>query len=361
MRKNVKKKPTVAIGMSGGVDSSVAAAILKKQGYQVIGFFLHFWNEEIKGECRDNLCCSLEAQEDARSVAQKLDIPFYTLNLKAPFKEKIVDDFLAQYESGQTPNPCVRCNSLIKFGDFWQKAKALGADYLATGHYAKIKKTKIDDKIIYRLFVSKDGKKDQTYFLHSLNQKQLSKIIFPIGAMEKNEVRKLAEKLELPTAQKRESQEVCFAHNGVSEFLSRHIKLKQGSVVDNCTGKILGKHFGSQLFTIGQRKGLGLAGGPWFVVGFDNEKNEVLVSTNEKDLQKNEFLVKNVNWLSGFPKEQKSIKCCVRYHGELIGCLIKKSGKFYLVKLKKPARAVTPGQFAVFYKNSECLGGGVIV
>ncbi|MFA6537159.1 MAG: tRNA 2-thiouridine(34) synthase MnmA [Patescibacteria group bacterium] len=359
--KKDSKKLTVAIGLSGGVDSSVAAAILKNQGYKVIGFFLHFWSEEIKGECRDNICCSLDAQEDARRVATDLGIPFYTLNLKNKFKEKIVDNFLADYEAGQTPNPCVRCNTFIKFGEFMKKAQVLGVDFLATGHYAKIKKVNNGNKTVYHLLNAKDKNKDQTYFLHGLNQKQLAKIIFPVGGMKKDEVRKLAEILKIKTAKKKESQEVCFVHKGLADFLSRYLKLKQGSIVDKLTGKVLGKHSGRQLFTFGQRKGLGLGGGPWFVVGFDNIKNTVFVSNNEKELLVKEFLIKEVNWLAGFPKEQKNIKCCVRYHGDLVGCEIKKSGKFIKVICKKPLRAVTTGQSCVFYHGPECLGGGLIM
>ncbi len=353
----MKKKPTVAVGLSGGVDSSVSAVLLKEKGYQVIGFFLHFWNEKVKGSCRENICCSLEAQEDARAVAQKLGIPFYTLNLKAKFKEKVVEPFLQDYAEGKTPNPCVNCNNFIKFGEFLHKAKVLGADFLATGHYAKIKKVKNNGKVSQKLLIPKDKKKDQTYFLHGLKSKQLEKIIFPLANLNKDEVREIARNYGLKTAIKKESQEVCFVHDGLEDFLGRNLKLNQGSIVDRSTGDILGNHKGLALFTIGQRKGLGLSGGPWFVVGFDYNKNIVFVSRQEKDLLVEDFKIKNVNWINGFPEKQSNLKCCVRYHGNLVCCKVEKSGQ---VKLNKPLRAVTAGQFCVFYQGNNCLGGGVI-
>ncbi|MDD4849041.1 MAG: tRNA 2-thiouridine(34) synthase MnmA [Bacteroidales bacterium] len=364
-RKNIK----VAVGISGGVDSSVAAALLLKQGYEVFGIFIQFWAETIDGKVRDNICCSLEAQQDARRVCQKLSIPFYTMNLRAPFKENVVDYFIEEYGQGRTPNPCVMCNKQIKFGDFWQKAKALGADYIATGHYAvieapknKLQKTKNNQKKRAKLIVSKDMDKDQTYFLHQLNQEKLSHVLFPIGKYKKPEVRKLAAKFDLPTAAKRESQEICFIPNGsLSDFLKKYLPLHKGEIRDYSTKEIIGEHNGLALYTIGQRKGIGLGGGPWFVVQLDIKKNILWVSKNVDDLGKKELILKKVNWISGVePTLPMNVKCKVRYASDFVSGKIIKENNKYKVIFKNSVRAVTAGQFCVMWKGKECLGGGEI-
>ncbi|MBU1132572.1 tRNA 2-thiouridine(34) synthase MnmA [Patescibacteria group bacterium] len=375
----MNKKPgkiKVAVAVSGGVDSSVALALLKKQGFEVFGVFMHFWSENISGKVRDNICCSLEAQEDARKVCRKLGVPFYTMNMTLPFKKKVVDDFLDQYENCRTPNPCVLCNKHIKFGEFIKRATEMGADFVATGHYARNPKSEIlnskqiqnpksqNTNIINKLLISKDIAKDQTYFLHQLNKKQLSKIIFPIGKYTKAEVRALAKKFNLPTASKKESQEVCFVPGGnLQKFFEKYLKLKSGDIVDIETKKVLGKHNGLARYTIGQRKGIGLHGGPWYVVGLDKEENILRVSRNESDFLSNELQVKNVNWISGVcPEFPLKAKCKVRYCSEDANSIIETTNEknIFRVKFKKPVRAATPGQYCVFWKGKECLGGGVI-
>lgn len=363
--------------MSGGVDSSVAAALLMEQGYDVFGVFMHFWSENVQGKTRDNICCSLESQEDARRVCQKLGIPFYTMNMSAPFKKKIVDEFICEYKNCRTPNPCVRCNQYIKFGEFLRKARLLDADFIATGHYAAT--TLLNSKFEFRnpnkseiknlkskisLRKSADKEKDQTYFLHRLTQTQLKHVLFPIGGYTKAEVRKLAEKFGLAVHNKKESQEICFIPSAdTAEFLSRHLKCKKGAMKDVASGKTVGEHDGLIYYTVGQRKGIGLAGGPWYVVRLDKKKNVLWITKNEKDLDQKELIVKNVSWISGVaPKFPLSVKCKIRYRAADSSATIEKlsNGK-YPVKFKKPVRAVTPGQYCVFWRGRECLGGGEIV
>jgi len=347
----------VAIGMSGGVDSSVSAALLKQQGYDVVGVFMHFWQEKRESKIRENVCCSLGAQEDARRVCQKLGIPFYTMNLDLPFKKKIVDPFVASYKSGETPNPCVICNREIKFGEFIQRAKKLGAQFVATGHYAQIKK---DAQGKYHLPKGKDKEKDQTYFLHQLNQAQLKKIIFPVGHLNKTQVRKLAEKFGLAVAHKKESQEVCFIPDGdLGGFLSRFSNLKPGNICELETKKILGQHQGLSLYTLGQRKGIGLGGGPWFVVRLDLENNILWISKNENALASKVVQLKNCHWINTLEFPIKC-KCRIRYRTTEVSCLVNKTKSGVDVKFSRAQRAVTPGQYAVFWKGQECLGGGEI-
>jgi tRNA-uridine 2-sulfurtransferase len=353
-----KKKIKVAVGVSGGVDSSVAVALLREQGYDVIGVFMHFWHESVKGKVRDNICCSLESSEDARRVCQKLDIPFYTMNMKVQFKKNVVDDFIDEYSKGRTPNPCVRCNRYVKFGEFIKKAKALGVDYVATGHYAKVKEKK--DGLVH-LYMGKDKAKDQSYFLHQLTQTQLKSILFPLGDLNKDKVRRLAKKFGLATASKKESQEICFIPDSdVAGFLSRKTKFETGEIKDFQTKEVLGKHDGLPRYTIGQRKGIGLAGGPWFVVRLDMKKNILWVSRDEKDLLSKNLIVKNVNWMAGEPKFPMKVKCRIRYRSKEVNAIINKKDSRIEVEFSRPERAVTAGQYAVFWKGKECLGGGVI-
>ena len=364
MKKLNKKLGKVAVGVSGGVDSSVAVALLVEQGYDVIGVFMKFWAEKVQGQIRENICCSLESAEDARRVCQKLGIPFYVLDMKVPFKEKIVDDFIDKYNQGKTPNPCVLCNKYIKFEELWKKLKPMGVDYIATGHYAEIKKNKLTKK--YLLQIGKDKEKDQTYFLHQVTQKQLQHTLFPLAKLNKTQVRKLARKYGLLTAEKKESQEICFVPTGkVEDFLKRYIQLQTGPIVEIGTtqDRAIGVHKGLPLYTIGQRKGIGLPGGPWFVVKLDPKNNILWVSKNEDDILHKEIIVKNINWISGEkPKFPFKCKCKIRYRSELAVAVVSElSGGKYKVEFKKLERASTPGQFAVFYKQSECLGGGEIV
>lgn len=373
--------------MSGGVDSSVAAKLLKDQGYDIIGIFLHFWKEENNCACSENKCCSSSAYADANRVCQKLGIRLYTLNFSREFKKDVVDNFLAEYKSGRTPNPCVRCNKLVKLGLLIKKAKQLGYDFIATGHYARIKskvppirrtgasqKSKVGE---YKLVKAKDENKDQGYFLYNLTQEQLAHLIFPIGDYKKEKVRQIAEKYKLPVAKKKDSQEICFIpEKNHNEFLKRNLKMKSGSIKTK-DGKIIGKHNGLPLYTIGQRKGVEIGGiGPFYVAKMDNKKNTLFVvkDGNNPLLFKKELIAKDVNWISGLaPKLPLKCQAVIRYRHKPVQCVIKKIKKQkdkkakkqeevekYLVKFSKPQRAVTSGQSVVFYKGEEVLGGGVI-
>lgn len=355
-----KKKQKVAVGMSGGVDSSVAAALLKKQGYDVIGIFMHFWSDPHYSDKQTiaNKCCSLEAKEDARRVCEALNIPLYTMNFDLDFKKYIVDNFLEQYKYGLTPNPCVRCNQFIKFGLFWQKAQALGADFIATGHYAQIKKNKRG----YHLLEGKDKTKDQSYFLYRLNQNVLKHCLFPVGKFKKEQVRKLAQKFNLPVFEKKDSQEICFVpekeHYG---FLSRYLNLKKGNIISS-EGKKLGQHQGLPLYTIGQRKGLELNGGPWYVIDLDYKKNQVVVTNNpqDKNLYSDIMYIDDINWLNQNIKLPFKSEVRIRYLHTNQKAQISQKDNLIKVEFKQKQRAITPGQSAVFYHKAEVLGGGII-
>lgn len=363
------KKTRVAVAMSGGVDSSAAAALLVGQGYDVVGVFFHFWSEPRPafGGVRQNICCSLESQEDARRVCAKLGIPFYTLNMVAPFKKKIVDDFLRGYQNCRTPNPCVRCNQFIKFDEFWRKAKIWGVDFIATGHYAKIRGEKLDvggfKKQSLKLLRPRDKEKGQTYFLHRLTQLDFAHTLFPLADYTKSETRKLALKFGLPTAEKVESQEICFiADADIHAFLGRYLKFKPGEIRKLETDKIIGRHNGLVGYTIGQRKGIKLSGGPWYVARLDNAKNALWVTKDESKIYQREFKLKKVNWISGNePEFPLSAVCRVRYKANDKKAIIYRISKTrYCVVLNEPERAVTPGQYCVFWRGNECLGGGEI-
>ena len=373
------KNKKVVVAMSGGVDSSIAAALLKKAGFDVIGVFMIFWSEKAKTQ-RWNRCCSPGAQMKAREVAKKLNIPFYVLDLQKEFKEKIVDYFLKGIKEGITPNPCVECNRFIKFGILLEKAKAFGADFIATGHYARKRELKIkNEKLkIYKLLKAKDKEKDQSYFLWRLTQDQLKHIIFPLGDLTKEEVKRLAKKFKLPVLNISESQEICFVSTTLEDFLKKYLKPKPGKIIDK-EGKILGEHKGLIFYTIGQRKGIGLSGGPYYVLEKDTKNNLLIVTKNEKDLYKKELIAKEVNWISGKPPEFPiRVKAKIRYLHEpasatvfsfssppLLSSPSLREGEEYRrgwvkVVFDKPQRAITPGQSVVFYKRNEVLGGGII-
>jgi tRNA-specific 2-thiouridylase len=342
------KNKKIVVAMSGGVDSSVAAALLKKAGFDVVGIMMKFWKEGADGK---NRCCSIESEKLARLVAKKIGIPFYVINAEKEFKKEVVDYFLAEYKRGNTPNPCVVCNKEIKFGLLIKKALSLGADYLATGHYAQFKDGK--------LLKGKDKDKDQSYFLWQLNQKQLERVSFPVGNYTKSEVRALAKKFKLPTAETPESQEVCFIQNKTSDFLKKYLKIKQGKIID-ITGKILGKHKGLWFYTIGQRKALEIPQGPYYVVSKDFKRNILIVSKDEKDLLSKKLTAKNINFISP-QKLPITAEIKVRYKSKLAKAKIFSIGKNKLeILFQKPQRAITPGQSVVFYKGEQLLGGGVI-
>jgi tRNA-specific 2-thiouridylase len=364
----VKKVKKVIVAMSGGVDSSVAAALLVKQGFDVVGIFMRFWSapEEGQGPAL-NKCCSFEAYADARRVAQKLGIPIYTLNMKVPFKKLVVDYFLKEYQSGRTPNPCVECNRFIKFGELLRKAKALGADYVATGHYARLRRE--DGR--WKLLKGKDREKDQSYFLYTLTEEKSKHILFPVGDYTKPQVRQMAKKFGLLVHAKKDSQEVCFVGASLKNFLKKYFppkadppwaeKVKSGKIVEMESGKVLGSHDGLPFYTIGQRRGLKLGGGPWYVVKIDTKKNILLVSSDQKKLLAKEMAVTKVNWISGSaPKLPLRAQVKIRYKHKEAPCVIKKSKNNYKIIFTKSQRAVTPGQSAVFYRGDEVFGGGII-
>lgn len=329
----------VIIAMSGGVDSSVGAALLKKQGYEVVGVFLNL------GQSFD--------KKRAQQVAKKLAIPFYAFDLRKEFKSKIVDYFLKNYKIGLTPNPCVVCNKEIKFGFLFEKLKALGADYIATGHYARL--------VRGILLQAKDKEKDQSYFLWKLNQKILKKTLFPIGDYTKTEIKKLARKFKLPVLDIPESQEICFIQTSTADFLKKHIKPKPGSIID-LNERVLGQHQGLWFYTIGQRKRIELPSGPFYVVDKNIKRNALIISRNEKDLYKKELIAKNINWIpKKEPKFPLKVMAKIRYRHDSAPAMITKEKNKIKVVFSRPQRAITPGQSVVFYRNQEVLGGGIII
>ncbi len=353
----------IVVAMSGGVDSSVAAALLKRQGHEVIGVYLNLWVEPqpADGFClpRQNRCCSVEALEDARRVAQLLKIPFYALNYEERFKSAVVDYFLAEHTKCFTPNPCIVCNQKVKFGYLLNYSLQIGASYLATGHYVRLKKVGSS----CRIYRGVDLGKDQSYMLWTLSQKQLSHLMFPLGQMTKGEVRELAKEMSLPVSEKKDSQEICFVSSkDHRDFLCQHLgdKIKPGEVV-NSRGEVIGEHQGLPLYTIGQRKGFDVKSTiPMYTIGYKPRRNQLVVGRGEES-EKVSFKVRGVNWLSGkAPDFPLFCQIQTRYRGDLIEGRIECGGKETVVNLSEPSRYVTPGQSAVFYSGSQLLGGGVI-
>jgi len=357
---NIKKTKQKSVSrivsaMSGGVDSSVATALLREAGFDVIGIFMKFWaGDELNKQY--NRCCSKEAEKRARKIAGILKIPFYVIDFEKEFKNQIVDSFLADYKKGITPNPCVVCNKEIKFGLLLKKAKSLGADFVATGHYARIKKE--NSKSV--LTKARDKEKDQSYFLWKLNQRQLKHVLFPVGGYKKSEVRNLAKHFKLPVFDTPSSQEVCFIPKTTNEFLKKYLKTKPGEIVD-VKGRTIGNHQGLWFYTIGQRKGIRLSGGPFYVVDKDKKRNFLIISKNEKDLYKKELVLRNVNWIdSKVPKLPLSVKARIRYRHKEAEAIVSKIKNKYVLKFRKPQKAITFGQSVVFYERNKLLGGGVI-
>ncbi|HEX9664343.1 MAG TPA: tRNA 2-thiouridine(34) synthase MnmA, partial [Patescibacteria group bacterium] len=339
-----------------------AAALLQEQGYDVMGVSMLLWGDESfygKEVVLNSKCCSVD---EASLVAHQLGFTFQTLDFKNEFKEIVVDDFLKDYQSGKTPNPCVRCNKHIKFGALLDKARELGADYVATGHYVRIKRTA--DGLV-KIFQGRDKSKDQSYFLCDLSQDQLKQIVFPLGDYHKHEVRRLAKEFGLRIHNKAESQEICFVpYKKHNLFLKRHLDLKKGPI-KNLAGDVLSEHDGLPLYTLGQRKGIKIGGaGPYYVIGLDYESNTLYVSNDKQDpkLYSDQLIARNVNWISGqAPVAPLQITCSIRYGNYAEGVIEKKINETdYLVKFNNPVRAVTPGQSAVFYDGEELIGGGVI-
>lgn len=345
------------VAMSGGVDSSVAAALLVDEGYDVTGVMLKLW----KGEAvnNDSGCCNLGAAEDARRVADVLGIPFYVFNFAERFEDSVIRDFQESYASGSTPNPCVRCNQWIKFDALLERAKALGADVLATGHYAR---TALDGDV-WRLYRGTDAAKDQSYVLWMLGQSQLRHCRFPVGEMEKSETRAMAERFGLRTAQKPDSQEICFVRGGDT---SAYIDEKVGAATEpgplvHVDGTVLGRHRGVGHYTVGQRKGLGVSlGVPMFVTGIDAASNVIVVG-ERSSLGIASLITRDSSFVSESPADGTLIQVQHRAHGEAVPALLKRSsGDGCLVVFEEPAEAVAPGQSAAFYRGDELIGGGII-
>ncbi|MFA6919022.1 MAG: tRNA 2-thiouridine(34) synthase MnmA [Patescibacteria group bacterium] len=375
------KKPKVVVAMSGGVDSSVAAALLKSQGYEVLGIFMQFWfpSGEKYGE---NRCCSLKSWQEAMQVAKIIDIPIYKVNFGKQFKKMIVDEFLKEYKAGHTPNPCVACNKFIKFDLLLKYAKTVfDADYLATGHYIRLTSLRaspqgrsvaiprdphgrsITASLGMTMEISRpnDLNKDQTYFLYNLKQQQLKHLLFPLGDYKKDEIRKLAKKLKLPIHDKPDSQEVCFVGASHNDFLKKYLKPKIGKITDE-QGTVLGKHDGLPLYTIGQRSGIGLSGGPWYVAKMDFKKNVLIVTKKQErsEIFNNELKCSKVNWIINQTTFPLKCQAQIRYHGQVANCLIEKKRAYFMVKFQEKQRAITPGQSIVFYSGKNLLGGGII-
>lgn len=341
------------MAMSGGVDSSVAAALLQEQGWEVIGITMCFNLPDV--QTKKPRCCGLQGIEDARRVAHKLGIKHYVLNMQKALEEKVIRDFCLQYSRGLTPNPCVNCNQYIKFDALLKKALSLGAEYLATGHYARIEK--------YALKKARDSKKDQSYFLYRLTLDKLKHILFPLGSYTKPEVRELAKKFALPVAEKKESQEICFLpKDDYRLFLKERLPkaaIIPGPVV-NQQGKALGQHKGVAFYTIGQREGLGIAlGQPVYIIKIDAKKNLIIVGSKEEALSQ-EFLVKDLTF-TGRPVEKKvALQVKIRYNHAQSPAEISPFGKKLKVRFRIPQFAITPGQSAVFYAKDKVIGGGII-
>jgi len=349
-----KNKQKIFVGLSGGVDSSVAAALLVKEGYEVVGVFMQNWSSDFGG------CCNLEKDvADARAVADKLKIPFYVWNFEKEYEAKVLAYFFAEYEAGRTPNPDVMCNREIKFKLFLERALKLGADKIATGHYARID----FDGEVYHLLKGVDDSKDQSYFLCALGQKELSHALFPLGGYYKKEVRQLAHDLALPTADKKDSQGLCFVGKiDIRQFLKSRLPVKPGMMI-NPQGEVLGKHEGLSFYTLGQRKEIGnLSGGPYYVVDKKLDTNELVISADPNDplLWRQICLINEISWVKQEPVLPEKYELVIRYHHQPTLARLEKVGEQIKITFDKPERAITPGQLAVIFRGEELLGSGII-
>lgn len=353
---------TVVVAMSGGVDSSLAAALLVEQGYRCIGVMMRLWSETRPGEGSTNKCCSLESVHDARGVADSLGIPFYLINVEEPFKTKVVDFFIAGYSAGQTPNPCLACNRHIRFDYLLNYARRLGADYLATGHYARLRR--LPDGTTH-LLKAVDESKDQSYVLSVMGQDELQDVLFPVGDYPKADVRKMAAQRGLPIASKHDSMDLCFiADDDHRRFLNDWAAeaMRPGPIVDR-RGKVYGEHQGLPGYTIGQRKGLGLqgTGEPLYVLELDTAANALVVGPLA-ELGRTTLVAQDVNWTLGAPVAAGTpASGKIRYRAHAEACILTPldDGRVE-VQFAQPLRDITPGQGAVFYDGDLCLGGGII-
>ncbi len=350
---------TVVLGMSGGVDSAVAAYLLQRQGYNVIALFMHNWEET------DDGCCTAEQDfDDVKRVSDKLGIPYYSVNFAREYRERVFSYFLSEYSKGRTPNPDVLCNREIKFGPFLQYAKALGADHVATGHYCGVEHV---GSVSY-LLKARDKTKDQTYFLNQLSQEQLKDVIFPLADITKAEVRQIAERIGLVNAAKKDSTGICFiGERNFRRFLQNYLPCQPGEIVD-LDGKRVGEHVGLMYYTLGQRRGLGLGGtkdgeGRWFVVEKDMEHNRLVVSHGDESvLMSRALTASGANFIPAPPSE-RHFDCFAKFRyrqsEQAVSVTLSDDGKLR-VDFREKQRAVTPGQFVVFYDERRCLGGATI-
>lgn len=354
----------VVVGMSGGVDSSVAAYLLKKEGYDVIGVTMQIWQDEEEDIAEENGgCCGLSAVDDARRVAQFLNIPYYVMNFKKEFEAKVIDYFVEEYLCGRTPNPCIACNRYVKWESLLKRSLDIGADYIATGHYARVEKL---ENGRFAICNSVTAAKDQTYALYNLTQDQLEHTLMPVGAYAKDEIRQIALELGLPVAHKPDSQEICFIpDNDYAGFIDKKAKSRvpdPGNFV-TADGEILGRHKGITHYTIGQRKGLELSmGHPVFVKEIRPESNEVVIGEG-KDVFKRELICDHINYMgmADLPEPRK-VTAKIRYAHKGTSCSIEKIDEHKIRCIfDEPVRAITPGQAVVFYEDNYVLGGGTII
>ncbi len=347
----------IAVLVSGGVDSSVALRFLKEKGHDVTAFYLKIWLQDdfsFLGECPWE-----EDLKYVRSVCEQIEVPVEVIPLQTEYWDNVVSYTIEEIKEGRTPNPDIFCNSLIKFGQFFDKIDS-SYEKVATGHYANV----IQQENKYLLTTSPDPIKDQTYFLAYLNQEQVSRALFPIGNLQKKEVRTFAQKFSLPTSNRKDSQGICFLGQiKFKEFIKHHLGEKSGKIIDADSGKVLGEHPGYYYYTIGQRSGLKLGGGPWFVVKKDINENVVYISKENKTLrERNSFSVGKINWISGQPTDKSNLKVKIRHGANYYNCKLKLSNNISGdVELDSADNGIAAGQFAVFYDENVCLGGGVIL
>ena len=350
----------ITVGMSGGVDSSVAAWLLKQEGHEVTGIYMVNWEEEDES----GVCTAVDDYDDVRRCCDVIDIPYYTVNFSKQYRERVFSVFLEEYKAGRTPNPDVLCNSEIKFNAFLDFAIKIDAEALATGHYCQLAHT--DDGV--KLMRGADENKDQTYFLCGLTQAQLERAMFPIGALQKSRVRELAQKAGLPTASKKDSTGICFiGERNFSRFIGQYIKKSVGNMVDIDSGKVMAQHEGLFHYTIGQRKGIGIGGSgsgePWFVAKKDPATGTLYIcqGKNHPALFSRGLTADKMNWIAG-DAPSNSFDCTIkfRYRQKDVPCRVEVKGRRIYVRFESPQRAVTPGQYAVLYQGEECLGGGII-
>jgi len=365
----------IAMAMSGGVDSSAAAAMLKEAGHELVGFTMQLWNQnrglnvDENGDSLPSRCCSLDDVYDARRVAEELGFPFYVLNLERDFERDVVKPFVTKYLEGETPIPCVACNSRLKFASLDRLAQSLGCDKVATGHYARVRDDEAANR--YRLLRGRDVNKDQSYFLWELTQGQLAHAMFPLGEMSKPEVRDVARRYGLAVAEKSESQEICFVPDGdYAGFIDRYLEAEgeearapEAGEIVNTRGEVVGAHQGIHRYTVGQRRGIGVSNPlPLYVVNVDAERNRVIIGEGDELLSR-EFTAAGVNWVAfDAPRERIRADVRVRYRHAAAPASIEPAGDARVrVIFDEPQRAITPGQATVFYRGDEVLGGGWIV